>query len=144
VLWRAVADVEHWPEWTATINEVTWLTAAAAGLEPDGDDSPLQPGGRARIRQPRMPDLVWEVTEVRPGVSFTWQARMAGVTATGTHEVRPRAGDRAELILGLAQSGPLAGVAGLLTGRRTRQSVQQEAEGLKRCAEVAASTPGRG
>jgi len=136
VLWQAVADVEEWPQWTPTMNEVTWLTST-----PAGGGGPLQPGSRARIRQPRMPQLIWEVTEVRPGTSFTWQAQSAGLTTTGTHEVRSLGADRAELTLGLAVSGPLAPVVGFLTRGRARRSVQQEAEGMKRCAEVAASAP---
>ena len=137
VLWQAVADVEHWPEWTPTMNEVTWLTAMPAA-SPTGA---LVPGGQARIRQPGLPELVWEVTDVRPGESFTWRTATAGVTATAVHEIRPLPGERAELTLGLAQAGPLARIVGLLSSRRTRQALQQEAEGLKRCAEVAATTP---
>jgi polyketide cyclase/dehydrase/lipid transport protein len=154
VLWQVVADVEHWPEWTPSINEVTWLTgpatAVAAGPVPGAagpapvDGQLLRPGGQARIRQPRLPERVWEVTQVEPGLSFTWQAKSSGLTLTGTHEVRPLLGDRAELVLGLELDGPLARPAGFLTRGRIRQNVQQEAEGLKRCAEVAASTPERG
>jgi uncharacterized membrane protein len=135
LVWQAVADVERWPEWTPTINEVTWLTGAGAD---DAIAGPLRPGGRARIRQPRLPELIWEVTAVNPGSSFTWRAKTAGVAAVGTHQVRPLTEDRAELTLGLSQLGPLAPILGLLARRRTRSYLQQEAAGLKRCAEVAA------
>ena len=52
-VWRAVADVEKWPEWTASTREVSWLTSGE-----------LRQGGRARIRQPGQPPLVWEVCEL--------------------------------------------------------------------------------
>lgn len=123
-VWRAVADVEKWPEWTASMREVSWLTSGE-----------LRQGGRARIRQPGQPPLVWEVCELEPGSSFTWRTAIPGVTTTAIHRVRPVGTDKAELTIGIAQCGPMAGLLGLLAGRRTRRSVSLEADGLKRCAE---------
>jgi hypothetical protein len=145
VLWQAVADVEHWPEWTPTMNDITWLTGPAAGSPdsagPTGSTGPLVIGGQARVRQPRLPELVWEVTDVRPGESFTWRTRSTGVTAIATHEITVLTPERCELTLGLAQTGPMAAIAGFLTGRKVRYNLQQEAEGLKRYAEVRAGQP---
>jgi hypothetical protein len=144
-LWQAVADVEHWSEWTPTFNEVTWLTGAAAGPDAAAGDAaagPLRPGGRARVRQPRLPEQIWEVTEVAPGTSFTWHASGPGITTTGTHQVRPLGPDTAELTIGISVTGMLAPVVGPLVRGKTRRNLQQEADGLKRCAEVLASTPG--
>ncbi len=123
-LWQAVADVEKWPDWTASTRDVSWQT-----------DGKLRRGGRVRIRQPGMPPLVWEVCDLEPGSSFTWRTTSAGVTATGIHTVRPLGPDKAELTLAIDQAGPLSRFVGLLAGRHTRRLVRLEADGLKRCAE---------
>jgi hypothetical protein len=70
VLWRAVAEVERWPEWIPAYTEVTWLTGTVPEPEAGGQqagDGALRPGNRARIRQLRLPEAVWEVTEVLSG-----------------------------------------------------------------------------
>ena len=123
-VWRAVADVEKWPDWTASMREFSWLTGGG-----------LTRGSRARIRQPRMPALVWEVSDLEPGSSFSWQTGSAGVTATAFHRVRRVGTDKTELTVGITQSGPMSGLIGLLFGRRTRRYLRLEADGLKRCAE---------
>ena len=123
-VWQAVADVEKWPDCTASMQEVSWL-----------DGGGLTRGSRARIRQPRMPALVWEVSDLEPGSSFSWQTASAGVTVTAFHRVVPVGADKAELTIGLAQSGPMSGLIALLSGRRARRYLKLEAEGLKRCAE---------
>jgi hypothetical protein len=144
VLWRAVADVERWPEWIATYSEVTWLTAAVpdrqAAAEQAGDGA-LRPGSRARIRQPRLPEGVWEVTDVQSGTSFSWQSTRPGLTIAARHDLTSLDGGKTSLTLTLSLAGPFASIAGLLAGRITRRSLQHEAAGLKRCAEVAAGTP---
>ncbi len=123
-LWQAVADVEQWPEWTSSMREVSWLAGGG-----------LARGSRARVRQPGMPALVWEVTDLEPGSSFIWRTASTGVTAIAFHRIRPVGSDKSELTIGVTQSGPLAGLVGLLSGRRTRRSIKLEADGLKRCAE---------
>ena len=47
----------------------------------------IEVGRRFEIKQPRMPKLVWEVTEVEPGVSWTWRQQSLGGTAFASHEV---------------------------------------------------------
>jgi uncharacterized protein YndB with AHSA1/START domain len=128
-LWQAVADVERWPDWTRSMRDIRWLD-----VQPGAPA--LRVGGRARVRQPGLPPLVWAVSELEPGTSFTWRAASAGVAATATHVVRPLSDSRAELTLGVQQAGPLAPLVRLLTGRRTRRLVGLEADGLKRCAEA--------
>ena len=125
-LWRAVADVEQWPAWTRSMQEVSWVGGGELAV-----------GSRARVKQPGLPRLVWEVSELAPGRSFTWRTTSPGVTTTGTHLVRPLGSGRAQLTVGISQSGPMAPLVGLLTGRRTGRYIRLEADGLKRCAESA-------
>ncbi|MEV4455032.1 SRPBCC family protein [Microbispora sp. NPDC049633] len=122
-VWRVMADVVRWPEFTPTMTTVEHL-----------GDGPLRLGGRLRIKQPGLPPMVWQVTEFTEGRSFAWQAAGGGVTTLGTHVLTPRDGG-VSVVLGIVQSGPLAPLMGLLVGGRTRRYVRTEAEGLKRRCE---------
>jgi uncharacterized membrane protein len=115
------SDVEHWPEWTASVTSVERL-----------DAGPLRVGSRARIKQPRLPTAVWEVTDLVPGTSFTWVARGPGVVTTGRHEVVPTGdADRVVVTAALEQAGPLGPLLGRLTRRLTNRYLQTELRGLK-------------
>jgi uncharacterized membrane protein len=119
------SDVEHWPEWTASVTSVERL-----------DAGPLRVGSRARIKQPRLPTAVWEVTDLVPGTSFTWVARGPGVVTTGRHEVVPTGdADRVAVTAALEQAGPLGPLLGRLTRRLTNRYLQTELRGLKRHCE---------
>jgi uncharacterized membrane protein len=119
------ADVEHWPDWTASVTSVQRL-----------DEGPLRVGSRARVRQPRLPVAVWEVTDLVPGRFFVWVARGPGLRATGSHvvEVTDHPG-RVRATASLEQAGPLGLVMALATRRLTERYLTTEVEGLKRHAE---------
>lgn len=118
------SDVERWPEWTESVTSAERL-----------DDGPLRVGSRARIRQPRLPVAIWEVTEIVPGRSFTWVARGPGLVTTGSHLVAPLDGDnRASATAVLEQGGLLGPLVGRLTRRLTNDYLDMELRGLKaRC-----------
>lgn len=118
------ADVEHWPDWTKSVTSVERL-----------DQGPLRVGSRARIRQPRLPVAVWEVTDFVPGESFTWIARGPGILTTGRHVVIPSGGEgHVKVTASLEQAGLLGPLVGLLTKRLTDRYLQTEVSGLKaRC-----------
>lgn len=120
VVWEVLADVSRWPEWTESVAKVSRT-----------DNSALAAGSRVRIKQPRMPSLVWEVFDLEPGTSFSWRSASPGVAAVATHLVEPAEGARVAVTLGITFSGPLAPLTGLLTGARTRRYLQMEADGLK-------------
>ena len=124
-VWAVVSAVERWPELLDFYNSVEWL-----------DGGSLAVGSRARISQKRMPKLVWTVTEVDAGRVFTWETRSPGVRTSGSHLVADLGDGRARLTLSIAQVGPGAGMAGLMTGRQTRRYVDAEAAGMKRAAEA--------
>lgn len=81
--------------------------------------------------------MVWDVTEVEPGESFSWVARSPGITPRATHHLTPGLSGGVTVSLGLQQRGPLAWPLALLTARLTRRYVQLEADGLKRRCEAA-------
>ena len=124
-VWAILADVERWPEWSASMANVERLNG-----------EPLALGARVRVKQPRMPTLVWKVTELDPGQSFSWQSDSTGVTTVGSHVVKATANNRVTVTLGIHQSGPLAPVIGLLTSKIIRRYVKMEAEGLKQRCET--------
>jgi uncharacterized membrane protein len=122
-VWEVLVDAERWPEWTASVSEVELL-----------DGGPLVVGSRARIRQPRLPATVWEVTDLEPGHAFTWKAVAPGVTTVGDHRLSPDGADRTRAMLGIRRSGPLAPLVDLVFRGLTARYVTMEAEGLKnRC-----------
>ena len=73
-VWEQFLDVERWPQMTKSISEVRRL-----------QDGPLQVGSQAIIKQPGLPRARWQVTELDPGHSFTWQTSSGGVTTAGSH-----------------------------------------------------------
>lgn len=122
-VWAVVADVPGWPRWTPTVRSAELLDAPALAL-----------GARVRLRQPRLPVLVWTVDALDPGRSFSWSTgpRLARTTAVHTvHELGP---GRCRVELVFAQAG-LAAVLGAVTAGTTRRYVDAEAAGLARfCA----------
>jgi uncharacterized membrane protein len=118
-------DVERWPSWTSSVTSVELL-----------DRGPLRVGSRARIRQPRLPVTVWQVTALVPGRESSWQASGPGVRTTGTHRVAETAAGTSHVTAILEQRGPLGLVVGLLTSRLTRRYLRTEVDGLKAYCEA--------
>jgi uncharacterized membrane protein len=119
VVWTVFTDVERWPQWTASVERVVPL---------DGPD--IEVGKRFEIKQPRFPKLVWEVTEVEPGLSWTWRQRSPGGTALATHEVLAQ-GERTLVRQRIEQKGPVGVAIGWAVRRLTKRYLRLEAEGLK-------------
>jgi len=118
LVWDVFADVEKWPEWTASMTSVELL------------DGPLRVGARAKIRQPKLPTVVWAVTELTPGRSWTWVAKSPGARTVATHRVTANgSGTRVEQ--SIEQTGVIGQVVGRLYRRLTRKYVALQAAGLK-------------
>jgi uncharacterized membrane protein len=120
LVWEVFSDVERWPEWTASVTSLVAL---------DGPE--LAVGKRVRIKQPKLPTLVWEVTEVSPGVSWTWAQRSPGGRTVATHTVTSVADGRTHVQQKLDQEGPIGAIVGRLMLRTTRRYLEMEAQGLK-------------
>jgi len=119
------ADVEHWPSWTSTVTSVELI-----------DKGPLRVGTRARVRQPRLPVAIWQVTALVPGREFTWVSRGRGVETAGIHRVTPVTDSTSRVTAVIDQSGPFAVVGGLLAGRLIRRYLRTEVEGIKAYCEA--------
>jgi uncharacterized membrane protein len=147
-VWSVLRDVERWPEWTTTVRRVRRVESAPEYVP--GEDGPageLTEGDIVSIKQPGLPTLSWRVVEWRPNALFAWASTSAGLRTVAEHRVEESpavpglhcAGERAgvTVTLTLRQTGPLAGLAALLAGRRTRRYVDTEAASLRaRCEQA--------
>jgi uncharacterized membrane protein len=124
-VWGVLTDLERWPEWTKSIRQIAVV-----------DGSPLTPGAKIRIKQPRLPAAVWEVTELEPDRVFTWKATSGGVTTVGDHRLSISPAKRVVADLSIRQTGMLAWLVGLFTSSLSRRYVEMEAEGLKHRSET--------
>ena len=118
-VWQVVADVESWPELTASMTSVRGLDGPAP-----------QVGARFAVRQPRLRPAVWTVTELAEGAALVWENRAPGVRSSAGHLLEPAEGGTL-LTLTLDQTGVLAWPFGLLLGSTVRRYMAMEAAGLK-------------
>jgi len=120
LVWQVFSDVERWPEWTASVTSLVGR---------DGVD--LAVGKRFSIKQPGMGTLVWKVTEVDPGLHWTWVQRAPGALTTARHDVIALPDGRTLVRQQLAQRGVLGELVARLMGNKTKRFLHLEAHGLK-------------
>ncbi len=131
LVWEVFSDVERWPEWTASVTTLRAL-----------DDPGLAVGRRFEIKQPRLPKLVWEVTELVEGESWTWEQRSPGGRTIASHEVTGTDGGRTLVRQRLDQQGPVGALVARLMRGTTKRYLELEAQGLKaRSEQLRGSTP---
>jgi uncharacterized membrane protein len=120
LVWDVFSDVEHWPDWTASVTSLTGLDGAVLAV-----------GKRFRIKQPGMSKLVWKVTDIEPGSSWAWVQRSPGVRVTARHFVTGQPGGRTLVRQQLDQRGVLGALVGRLMVKKTKRFLELEARGLK-------------
>jgi uncharacterized membrane protein len=114
VVWRLTIDVEQWPSFTPTMQEVTLL-----------EPGPLRVGSKARVKQPGQTPAVWTVTEVTPESAFVWETQRMGLRMIGGHRLVPE-GDATRNTLSIEVTGLGAGVFGALFGGMIARTIQRE------------------
>lgn len=127
-VWGVMADIPRWPEWTPTVSRV----------EAEGE-GPVGVGSRFRLHQPKLRPATWEITDWTPGSGFAWVSRAPGLTSRGEH-LAAEAEGRTIVTLRVTFEGLLAPVVAFLAGRMTSDYIRQEAEGLKKRAELPSSS----
>ncbi|OBH17775.1 MULTISPECIES: SRPBCC family protein [unclassified Mycobacterium] len=120
LVWDVFSDVEHWPEWTASVTSLVGRDGPALGI-----------GKRFTIKQPGMSKLVWKVTEIDPGSSWTWVQRSPGVNVIARHYVTARPDGGTLVRQQLDQRGMLGALVGRLMLNKTKRFLKIEAQGLK-------------
>jgi Polyketide cyclase / dehydrase and lipid transport len=124
VVWGVFSDVERWPGFTASVKRIVALDGAGLAV-----------GKRFEISQPRLPRLVWEVTELEAGSSWTWIQRSLGSETVARHQVTALGPELTIVRQQLEQSGPLGALVGWLMRGTTRRYLDLEARGLKAASE---------
>src|SRR5262245_64835039 len=125
VVWSVFTDVVRWPTWASSFTSVELI------------NGPMRLGAKARIRQPRLPTVVWEVTKWEPGRSWTWTATSPGARTEASH-VLTRVGDRTVAEQSIRPSGPIGRLAAFVLRSLTRRYLAIEAAGLKQRSEQVA------
>jgi hypothetical protein len=71
-----LSDLEAWPRRIDTVETVELLTP-----------SPLTRGSRVRLKQPKLPEGVWDVTAWDVPSYFEWMQKTGGTTSVAGHRV---------------------------------------------------------
>jgi len=126
IVWRVLADVEHWPEWTPTVVEIKSL-----------GNNGLRVGARYRVIQPKLRPAVYEVTECVPNQTFTWVQKLRGGSMIGGHRLSFCDG-ATEVELSFTAKGLFANILGKMFSKLISDYVATEAQSLKtRCDSLA-------
>ena len=128
MVWRILADVEHWKDWTPTVLEITPLTGEG-----------LRVGARYRVTQPGLQPGVYEVTDCTPNLAFTWVQRLLGGELIADHRIETRDGST-QVELSFSSRGFLANIATTLLSKKIRDLVATEARSLKKRCDAMAKT----
>jgi carbon monoxide dehydrogenase subunit G len=122
-VWQVLADVEHWHDWTPTVQRIE-------SLEGGG----FRTGARYRVVQPKLQAAVYEVTACIPDQVFTWVHRLPGGEMIADHRITTR-NEQTEVELSFSSKGLVGDVISLLFSRTIRKFVATEASSLKRKCE---------
>lgn len=125
-VWEILAGIEAWPRLLETVDEAEVLTPEPVGV-----------GSRVRLRQPKLPEGVYEITAWEAPAFFAWTQRASGASTTAGHRVDALDAGRARLTLTVELKGLLIPIMGRFYKDLTNRYLRLEAEGIKRAAESA-------
>ena len=125
-VWEVLSDLEAWPQRIETVDVVELLTPP-----------PVATGTRVRLKQPTLPEGIWEVTVWDAPSSFEWRQRSGGVTTVAGHRVEALEEGRSRLTLTLDMRGLMVAVVALFYKGLTNRYMTIEAQGIQRAAESA-------
>lgn len=123
-VWDVLTDLEAWPRRIETVDEVELLTPP-----------PLAAGSRVRLRQPKLPEGIWEVAAWDTPSFFEWTQKSSGVTNVAGHRVAALGEGHARLTLTLEMRGFAIAIFGRFYKDLTNRYMRLQAEGMKRAAE---------
>jgi uncharacterized membrane protein len=125
-VWDVLGDLEAWPQRIETVDVVELLTHA-----------PVGEGSRVRLKQPKLPEGIWEVTVWDAPSYFEFRQQSGGVTNVAGHRVEALEEGRSRLTLTLEMRGLLVPVVALFYKGLTDRYMTIAAQGMKRAAESA-------
>jgi len=107
-----------------TVDSVEALTPGPVGV-----------GSWFQLKQPKLPEGIWEVTAWDPPAYFEWRQKSGGVTNTAGHRIEALGDDRSLLTLTIEMRGLMVPIVGLFIRNLVRRYLSLEAQGMKRAAE---------
>ena len=124
-VWDVLTDIGSWPQRIDTVETVEPLTPLPVGH-----------GSRVRLKQPKLPEGVWEVTTWESPTFFEWMQKTGPMTTVAGHRVEALGDARARLTLTLDMRGILSPIIGRIYRDLTNRYMTREAAGIKRAAEA--------
>jgi len=124
-VWDVLSDLEAWRPRIETVDAVELLTPG-----------PISKGSRVRLRQPKLPEGIWDITVWDAPSYFEWTQKNSGITTVAGHRVEALGEGRSRLTLTLDMRGFLSPMVMFYKGLTSRY-MNLEAEGMKRAAETA-------
>jgi uncharacterized membrane protein len=115
-VWDVVSDLEAWPRRIETVDVVELLTPP-----------PITKGSRVRLKQPKLPEGIWDITVWDARSYFEWRQKTGGITNVAGHRVEAVSESRARLTLTLDMRGFLVPVFGRFYRRLTNRYMDLEA-----------------
>ncbi len=125
-VWDVLSDLEAWPQRIETVDIVELLTPA-----------PITKGSRVRLKQPKLPEGMWDITVWDAPSYFEWTQRTGGIVSVAGHRVEALGEGRARLTLTLDMRGFAIPIVALFYKKLTNRYMSLEADGMKRAAESA-------
>jgi polyketide cyclase/dehydrase/lipid transport protein len=123
-VWDVLSDLEAWPRRIETVDAVELLSPA-----------PLGEGSRVRLKQPKLPEGIWEITVWDAPSYFEYRQQSGGVSTVAGHRVEALEEGRSRLTLTLDMRGLLVPVVAVFYKGLTNRYISIEAQGMKRAAE---------
>ena len=123
-VWEVLSDLEAWPQRIDTVDVVELLSPAPLGV-----------GSRVRIKQPKLPEGLWDITVWDAPSYFEYRQQTSGSTIVAGHRVEALDAGRSRLLLTLEVHGPMAAIMALFYRGLTNRYMRTEANGMKRAAE---------
>ncbi|HKZ21348.1 MAG TPA: SRPBCC family protein [Acidimicrobiia bacterium] len=124
-VWEVLSDLEAWPRRIETVDSIELLTPA-----------PVAKGSRVRLKQPKLPEGIWDITVWDPPTYFEFHQKAGGMTSVAGHRVDGLGEGRSRLTLSLDMRGFLIPVVALFYKDITNHYMTIEAEGMKQAAET--------
>lgn len=116
LVWRVLADLPGWPQWSASVVAVA------------EEDSAY------RVEQPPQPTSTWTITDWRPERGFSWQTRGVSTLHTVTYELSATDAGM-EVAMDLVWSGSMAWMARAAYGPIAIRHAEDHLKSLaRRCA----------
>jgi len=125
-VWDVLSDLEKWPRRIETVDVVELLTLI-----------PVAEGSRVRLKQPKLPESVWDITVWDAPFYFEFRQKSGGVTSVAGHRVEVLEGGGSRLTLSMDMRGVLIPIIGLFYKGLVTRYISIEAQGMKLAAESA-------